>query len=75
MTVTDYQPSDNGLERVTIDACMDYSQITQLDSDGKPVERTEDALSRYLAEYVVAHNGPDTWWRIDDLIAHPEETC
>jgi hypothetical protein len=74
-TVVAYEPSENGLERVTLDGCTDWSGITTLDADGVAQERPADVPARYVVRYVVVHTGPDAAWRISDIESHQEETC
>jgi hypothetical protein len=75
LTVTAYEPSDNGFERVTLDACTDYSGITGFDGDGTPHERSADAPLRYTTEYVLAHQGVGAPWVVAEMTPRPEETC
>ncbi|WP_277211449.1 hypothetical protein [Isoptericola croceus] len=74
MTVTDYQPSDAGLERVTIDVCIDASASRAYDGDGELIDRG-DTPDRVVVEYVVVHNGPNTWWRIAEMKPRTDEKC
>lgn len=75
LTVTAYEPSDNGFERVTLDACTDYAGITGFDGDGTPHERSADTPLRYTTEYVVAHQGTGAPWVVAEMTPRPEETC
>ncbi|WP_277211446.1 hypothetical protein [Isoptericola croceus] len=74
MTVTGYQPSDAGLERVTIDVCIDRSASRAYDGDGELIDRG-DTPDRVVVEYVVVHNGPNTWWRIAEMKPRTDEKC
>jgi hypothetical protein len=74
LTVTDYQPSENGYERVAFEGCTDWSGVAELDADGETAEPTEGA-KRYMVDYEVAHSGPDSAWRITGLDARTEESC
>jgi hypothetical protein len=73
LEVVEYLPSDAGFERVTFEACVDFSGRTTYDGDGAVIEPVTP--DRYLYDYVVVHNGPDTQWVIDDMNGRWEETC
>jgi hypothetical protein len=73
MTVREYLPSASHNERVTIEACVDFSGRTTYDGDGTVIEpRTPD---RYPNEYVVTHGGDGSQWMIAEITARTEETC
>jgi hypothetical protein len=72
-TVTEYLPSEAGLERITLESCLDFSDRTAFDGEGAAIEPV--APDRYVTEYVLAHSGSGTVWRIDETTARTEESC
>jgi hypothetical protein len=75
LDVTQYQPNKNHFESVEIEACVDFSDVTNFDKSGDQIERKEGAPSRYVFSYLIRHQGPNTAWTINVETPHPERAC
>jgi hypothetical protein len=73
--VTDYKPNENRFESVELEACIDFSGVTNFDKSGDKVDRQKGAPSRYLFSYLIRHQGPNTAWTINVETPHPEQAC
>ncbi|WP_454860640.1 hypothetical protein [Promicromonospora soli] len=73
--VIEYKPNENGFESVGLEACIDFSGVTNFDKDGDRIDRQEGAPSRYLFSYLIRHQGPNTAWTINVETPHPEQAC
>jgi hypothetical protein len=69
MTVTGYteDPSGYSNERVSIDACMDYSGISITNSDGTAFQRPAGYQPRKVVQVVMYHLGADQPWAIGEF--------
>jgi hypothetical protein len=69
MTVTGYteDPSGYSNERVSIDACVDFSGATATDASGTPVQRPEGFQPRVIVQVVMYHLGADRPWAIGEF--------
>ncbi|MFC8796268.1 hypothetical protein ACFT1B_35755 [Streptomyces griseoincarnatus] len=73
--VTEYKPNENGFESVGLEACIDFSGVTNFDKSGDRIDRQEGAPSRYRFSYLIRHQGPNTAWTINVETPHPEQAC
>ncbi|MFI2361428.1 hypothetical protein [Promicromonospora sp. NPDC019610] len=73
--VTDYKPNDNGFESVSLEACVDFSDVKNFDKGGNVIARQAGAPSRYMFSYLIRHQGPDTAWTVNTETPHPEKAC
>lgn len=73
--VTEYKPNANSFESVGLEACVDFSAVTNFDKNGDRIARQEGAPSRYVFSYLVRHQGPNTAWTINVETPHPEQAC
>lgn len=73
--VTRYKPNDNHFESVGLEACVDFSGVTNFNENGDKIDRQEGAPSRYVFSYLIRHQGPDTAWTVNSETPHPERAC
>lgn len=72
-TVAEYLPSELGMERVVILACIDTSGKKAYDGSGTLLQ--PDVAPRTITRYEVAHQGTDGAWFIDDMTLWGEQEC
>ncbi|MDR7383347.1 hypothetical protein [Promicromonospora iranensis] len=75
MSVTDYKESDVANEEVHINACVDFGDVQTFAANGQKIPRAEGAPTRYLFDYVMRHQGPDSYWTVNAQSPHPEQAC
>jgi hypothetical protein len=75
MSVTDYKTSDVGNEEVHLNVCVDFSDVRTFAKNGEVVPRADGAPTRYLFDYVLRHQGPDSYWTVNAQSPHPEQAC
>ncbi|MFD7021671.1 hypothetical protein [Promicromonospora sukumoe] len=75
MNVTEYKASDVGNEEVHLNACVDFGQVRNFSEGGEEVPRASGAPSRYQFDYVMRHQGKDSYWTVNDQSPHPEQAC
>lgn len=66
---------DEGFEEVALQACVDFSQVRTFEGDGEAVPRQAGAPTRYLFDYVMAHQGINSVWTVNKQVPHPERAC
>ena len=75
MNPTKYKTSDVGNEEVHLNACVHFGDVRNFSQDGKEIPRTSGAPVRYQFDYVMRHQGPDSYWTINEQHPHPEQAC
>ena len=75
MDVTEYRDDRSGFEDVALDACVDFSKVTNFDAKGDEVERAEGAPVRYVMAYVMRHQGAQGSWTVHEEIPQTERAC
>ena len=76
MDVVKYEDSaEGGLEEVSLEACVDFSDVRTFDESGEEIAREAGAPQRYKFSYVMAHQGLNSVWTVDEQIPHPEQAC
>lgn len=76
MKVTKYADTgDEGFEEVSLTACVDFARVRTFDENGQLVPRQAGAPTRYLFDYVMAHQGIDSVWTVNKQVPHPEQAC
>lgn len=75
MSVTDYKPSDVGNEEVHLDACVDFGDVRTFSKDGEEISRPSGAPTRYQFDYVMRHQGLESYWTLNEQNPHPEQAC
>lgn len=73
--VIQYKPNENGFESVELEACIDFSSVTNFDKNGDQIDRQEGAPRKYIFSYLIRHQGPGTAWTINTETPHPERAC
>jgi hypothetical protein len=74
--VVDYADSaEGGFEQVSFDACVDFSEVLTFDKSGNEISREAGAPERYRFDYVMAHQGLNSVWTVDEQVPHPEQAC
>jgi hypothetical protein len=67
--------AEGGFEEVSLAACVDFSEVRTFAKSGDEVEREAGAPKRYLFDYVMAHQGVDSVWTVNEQVPHPERAC
>lgn len=75
MSVTDYRTSDVGNEEVHLNACVDFGDVRTFAEDGEEIPRAAGAPTRYQFDYVMRHQGPESYWTVNEQTPHPEQAC
>jgi hypothetical protein len=75
MSVTDYKTSDVGNEEVHLNACVDFGDVRTFAESGEEIPRAAGAPTRYQFDYVMRHQGPESYWTVNEQIPHPEQAC
>jgi hypothetical protein len=75
MSVTDYRTSDVGNEEVHLNACVDFADVRTFAADGEEIPRAAGAPTRYQFDYVMRHQGPESYWTVNEQTPHPEQAC
>ncbi|PUB28754.1 hypothetical protein C8K30_103175 [Promicromonospora sp. AC04] len=76
MRVVNYEQSaEEGFAEVSIDACIDFSQVRNFSNDGEVIPRQAGAPTRYQFEYVMSHPGANRFWTVYEQVPHPEQAC
>ncbi|WP_125775604.1 hypothetical protein [Antribacter gilvus] len=75
LVVTGYEPSDEGLEVVAIDACVDFESVRSFLADGTEVPRDAATPTRYVISYKMAHQGLRSEWTVNEEVRRAERTC
>lgn len=75
LSVLAYKPDDAGFESVELEACIDFGDVETFERSGEMVPRQEGAPVRYLFNYVMRHQGPESVWTINEQVPHPEQAC
>ncbi|GAB2490828.1 hypothetical protein GCM10027063_35060 [Promicromonospora xylanilytica] len=75
MDVAEYKASDVGNEEVHLNACVDFADVRNFSRDGKETARSAGAPIRYRFDYVMRHQGPNSFWTINVQDPHPEQAC
>lgn len=73
--VTDYLASDESLEDVHLDACIDFSNVQTFNADGTPIPRDAAVPLRFKATYLMRHQGDGAIWTINEEVRRVEEPC
>jgi hypothetical protein len=69
------ESAEGGLEEVSLNVCVDFSDVRTFDRDGGEVQRDAGAPKRYRFNYTMAHQGPNSAWTVDEQVPHPEQAC
>jgi hypothetical protein len=70
-----YEPDDASFERVTLDVCIDFSEVKTFEEDGTEIARSESIPTRYMFTYVMLHQGVDGVWTVNDEERHVGRAC
>ncbi|WP_129787365.1 hypothetical protein [Promicromonospora panici] len=75
MNVTNYKTSDVGNEEVHLNACVDFGDVRTFAENGEETPRKAGAPTRYTFDYVMRHQGPGSYWTLNEQTPHPEQAC
>lgn len=75
MEVAGYRDDKSGFEDVTLNACVDFSRVTNFDSKGREIERAQGAPVRYILTYVMRHQGAEGAWTVHQETPETERAC
>ncbi|MFI2487283.1 hypothetical protein ACH47X_10265 [Promicromonospora kroppenstedtii] len=75
MNVTQYKDSDVGNEEVHLKACVDFGDVQNFSRAGDEIPRAAGAPTRYQFDYVMRHQGPKSYWTVNQQTPHPEQAC
>jgi hypothetical protein len=75
MSLIEYKPSDVGNEEVHIKACVDFGDVQNFSESGRKIPRAAGAPVRYQFDYVMRHQGPRSYWTVNEQTPHPEQAC
>lgn len=75
MSVTDYKTSNVGNEEVHLNACVDFGGVRTFTEGGEEIPRAAGAPTRYQFDYVMRHQGPESYWTVNEQTPHPEQAC
>lgn len=67
--------AEGGFEEVALEACIDFSEVRTFAKSGDEVQRAAGAPNRYMFDYVMAHQGVDSVWTVNEQTPHPEQAC
>jgi hypothetical protein len=67
--------AEGGFEEVSLAACIDFSEVRTFTKSGDEIQREAGAPKRYLFDYVMAHQGIDSVWTVNEQVPHPEQAC
>lgn len=73
--LTEYRDDRSGFEDVALDACVDFSKVTNFDSNGEEIRRAGGAPARYVLAYVMRHQGDEGSWTVHEEIPETERAC
>ena len=69
------ESAQGGFEEVSLEACIDFSKVRTFGESGDEVRREAGAPKRYMFDYVMAHQGVDSVWTVNEQVPHPEQAC
>lgn len=75
MSVSDYKTSEVGNEEVDLSACVDFDEVRNFSQSGEEMPRADGAPTRYQFDYVMRHQGPNSFWTVNEQMPHPEQAC
>jgi hypothetical protein len=75
LNVTRYEPDDARFERVTMDVCIDFSDVETFEANGAKIPRSEGVPTRYIFTYVMLHQGVGGVWTVNDEERHVGRAC
>ena len=75
MSVIDYKESDVGNEEVHLSACVDFGDVRTFAEGGEKIPRAAGAPTRYQFDYVMRHQGLESYWTVNEQTPHPEQAC
>jgi hypothetical protein len=75
MELTEYRDDRSGFEDVSLDACVDFSKVTNFDSNGEEVQRADGAPVRFVLAYVMRHQGIEGSWTVHEETPETEQAC
>ena len=75
MGVRSYTEAERGYEEVTLEVCVDFSDVRTFTAKGEPVERQAGAPTRYILGYVMRHHGEEGVWAVNGEERHVERAC
>lgn len=67
--------AQGGFEEVSLEACIDFSNVRTFAESGDEIQREAGAPKRYIFDYVMAHQGVDSVWTVNEQVPHPERAC
>lgn len=73
--VLKYEPDDASFERVTLDVCIDFSEVKTFEANGTEIARSEGVPTRYTFTYVMLHQGVDGVWTVNDEERNVGRAC
>nr|BFF19762.1 hypothetical protein GCM10025730_32830 [Promicromonospora thailandica] len=73
--VVRYEPDDDSFERVTLDVCINFSDVKTYEASGSQVPRSAGAPTRYMFTYVMLHQGFDGVWTVNGEERHAGRAC
>jgi hypothetical protein len=74
-TVKYAESAEGGFEEVSLAACIDFSKVRTFAQSGDEIERQTGAPKRYMFDYVMAHQGVNSVWTVNEQVPHPEQAC
>lgn len=69
------ESADGGFEEVALEACIDFSDVRTFSESGDEVRRQAGAPKRYTFDYIMAHQGVDSVWTVNEQVPHREQAC
>ena len=75
MEVKNYEPYTPGSEEVTLEACVDFTDVKTFDSDGNSVPRDASIPLSYVFTYELRNQGEDNEWALISENPDQEREC
>lgn len=73
--VVRYEPDHDNFERVSLDVCIDFSDVDTFEAGGEKILRDRGVPTRYMFTYVMLHQGVDGVWTVNDEVRHEGRAC
>ncbi|GAB4087245.1 hypothetical protein GCM10028784_38750 [Myceligenerans cantabricum] len=72
---SNYTPATAGFEEITLDACLDFSEVQTFDRRDKLIPRDASAPTRYMFTYEMRNQGKSNEWAFIAESPDQERTC
>ena len=74
-SVTSYLSSENDLEEVGLEVCVDFSNVETFDANSNIIPRSAGSPERYYLGYQMRHHGDGRGWAIDEGERYVGRAC